>query len=197
MGQEEENDESDSEIRISPKSKISTESTNEKKKSSNEGLKIKRNLKGSEEVLRAKFAQFMTRKTKPIPYWKCKCSKVFVNEVDALQHISQPQCKITSKRKQKEYQCYVCDQVFPSKKVLEQHARKEHLEPATCRRCPAIEFKTKASLNRHIKTVHGDKTFSCKVCKKEFKREDSSNRHEETVHYQTRKKWKENSCRKL
>ena len=175
--------ESDREASFSKSVKSKSMSKNRSKKGlTDDSLKTKRNLKGSEEVLKAKFANYMTKKKKPLPYWKCKCNKVFVDETDALQHINQPKCKMSSNRKQKSCQCYICEEVFASKKALEQHAKKEHLEPLTCRRCPAVEFKTKASLNRHIKSVHGDQSFACRRCEKVFNREDSKDRHEETVH---------------
>ena len=71
---------------------------------------------------------------------------------------------ISSNRKSKESPYYVCDEVFPTKRELEKHAKKEHLEPVTCRRCPSVEFRSRASLSRHITSVHGDQTFACSKC---------------------------------
>ena len=80
---------------------VQSESSKKRKRDDDDGLKVKRNLKGSEEVLKAKFSQYMKKMTNPVFFWNRNC-KVFISKYDDLQHINQPQFKIPSNRKTKE-----------------------------------------------------------------------------------------------
>ena len=170
-----------------PVRKKNVKNKNKKRTSDEKGeeeikTKRNRNLKGNEEDLKLKFLQYIKEKWKPFHYYKCQCKAVFVAYEEALAHVNQPECKMPSNKKVKESKCYICNEVFPSVSARTKHFQQNHQEPATCSKCPNVEFKSRSNLNRHMKTVHEENNFACNQCDKKFNRKDILARHKQTLH---------------
>ncbi|XP_064293054.1 zinc finger protein 569-like isoform X2 [Plodia interpunctella] len=67
------------------------------------------------------------------------------------------------------FDCLACDKVFPSRKHLTKHTKRDHLMERRhqCQECQARFFAAK-DLKKHIYTHTGVKDHKCEVCLKEF-----------------------------
>lgn len=75
---------------------------------------------------------------------------------------------VTHFKKQKEYPCKFCKQVFPKKKLLMQHRENEHLHVKyDCDQCDK-SYTSKGAYDRHVETIHSNIKYDCVQCGKTF-----------------------------
>jgi DNA-directed RNA polymerase subunit M/transcription elongation factor TFIIS len=72
--------------------------------------------------------------------------------------------------------CMSCDQTFMRARLLYDHTRSHHGEPANCKECGKA-FHSKRAMLRHFGDVHGDPRGVCQFCGHGFTKKSNLDKH--------------------
>lgn len=80
------------------------------------------------------------------------------------------------------FECEACKAVYPTKRALTEHTRKNHLQNIVCKICGKC-FGSSAALKIHSRGHTGERNFFCAVCQKTYMHEKLLRRHMKTHGY--------------